>query len=282
MSESAEFATVRLLAERLGRTPLLRDWRAASCQPSPETLRRLYGGWDAFVAAAGLPPVEPPHGWSKGPGYGRRYWTEERIIGALRRIHAELGRLPHDREHTRLCKGRADWPTAETIRRFGGNGRGCWQRAFRKADVSVRIWAFASWSEEDDEFLLEKAGDLTLERIAKRLGRTPGACRRRLFDRGVRARDSRGWYTGQLLARELNIPVTRIYGAIRSGRLRAVRPPGRPYWQIDPDSVEENREWLVRAKQTHKSTPPVTTDWYTQRGLKRDSQGRIIGKREAA
>jgi hypothetical protein len=225
-----ELATVRALAWRLGRTPMLKDWTSAGCAPSHHMLWKRYGGWDAFVSAAGLPPVQPPHGWGQSPGFGRRYWTDERIIAALRRIYAELRRVPRDRENNRLCKGRLDWPPSEHIRRFGGNGRGCWQRAFTKAGVKVRCWENASWSEEDEEYLLENAGHLTLAQIAKELGRTAGACRRRLFDHGVRARDSRGCYTGQVLAQELGISLDRVSDAIRSGRLRAVRPPGRPYW----------------------------------------------------
>jgi len=77
------------------------------------------------------------------------------------------------------------------------------------------------------------------------------------------------------------IPLHRIYDALRDGRLHGVRPAGRPYWQIDPESVEANKDWLLAPKKTHTSTPPATVDWYTKSGIKRNGAGKITGRRTA-
>jgi len=257
------------LARDLGRTPRTVDLTL----PCHQTYLNTFGTYWEALRAAGMEPPRGRPGWGAKTRRGRipKYWTEKRVLRGMRKLYGELGVVPNDRAYLVLKKGRLNLPPAMEIRRFGGNGgRGsvCWKLAWEKAGFAVpqrRSWA--TWSEEEDRFLLENAGRLTLKQIAVEMGRSWHACKRRCYDLAVWAREARGWYTGQRLAQELNVSLARIYGAIHSGRLRAERPPGRPYWQIDPASVEENRDWLTAPKKTHTSTPPRTTDWYQTNGV---------------
>ena len=52
-SDERAIMAVRLLAFRLWRTPMLKDWRAHGCLPAHHHIRRRWGGWDRFLAAAG-------------------------------------------------------------------------------------------------------------------------------------------------------------------------------------------------------------------------------------
>ena len=257
--------------------PPLGDWleaaRAALEEASDDELK---------ASACGARPQ-----WARSR-HLRTSWTEARIAEAVRRVYRHLGHVPQSREWWALA--RAGWalPRSPLLQRFARTkGRGLFQRALIRAGVRLRpsdgngkpVWNEARWSRQQTDFLLENAGVLTLAEIGRRLGRSYGACRRRLFDLGTTARTARGWYTGQTVAQELNCPVTRVYTALRSGRLKGVRPPGRPYWQIDPATVEAAREWLCAPKRTHKGTPPRTTDWYATNNVRRNGAGAIVGRR---
>lgn len=283
-SDEQALAAVRLLALRLWRSPMVKDWRAHGCKPCRCTILKRWRWWDRFLEAAGLPAPSTAPAW----GVGRRYWTEARVIAGMKKLRAELGYFPNQpRDYLPLKKGRMDLPRENLIRALApplngqGNRRSAWRNAMIRAGLGDQIesWSNGQWTQDEDTFLLENAGLLTLVRVGFHLGRSPGACRRRLYDHGTRARDARGYYTVQVLAQELNVPPRRVYDAVHSGRLVGQRPNGRPYWQICPDSVEENREWLTRPKKTHTSTPPVTVDWYKQHGLRRNGQGQIVGRR---
>jgi hypothetical protein len=272
LSDEHILLAVRLLAFRLWRAPMMRDWLSHDCQPSAHIIRKRWCRWDRLLAAAGLPvPVIGP-AWGQGVGFGRRFWTTERVIAGMRRVREELGYFPlQGRHYNPLKEGRLDWPRADLIRRLGGGGRSAWRIAMVKAGLSKDIsgWHNSAWREDDNEYLLENAGLLTLKRIAFHLGRSYAACRRHLYDLGTRARDARGYYTGMLLAEELNVPLGRVYLGIATGRLVAHRPPGRPYWQIDPDSMEAARGWLTAPKRTHSRTPVAPANYRRARGIRR-------------
>lgn len=286
-SSARIIADVHMLAGRLRRPPLFKDWLAAGLAPRAlGTFTKRFGSWDGVLAAAALPPPDAEPIWQHSNG--RLYWTDARIADALRRVYQHLGRVPHWRDW--WAYARAGWtlPGSRLLQRFARTkGRGLFQRALIRAGVRLRpsdgngrpVWNEASWSKQQDGFLLQNAGVLTLNEIAASLGRSYAACRRRLFDLGTTARGARGWYTGQKLAQKLNCPVTRIYRALETGRLKGVKPPGRTYWQIDPASVDQAREWLCAPKRTHKSTPPATTDWYATNNVRRNGAGKIVGKR---
>jgi hypothetical protein len=74
-------AELRACAERLGRSPTMREF-AADRQTTvhPQTAIEHFGSWNAAKRAAGLVP--------------RRFATREELLELLRRLGAELGRTP--------------------------------------------------------------------------------------------------------------------------------------------------------------------------------------------
>ena len=268
------------------------------------------------------------------------YWTRERVIQGMQAAAGEIGYFPERyRDYERHRAGNPDWPPARVIWKLGRTlddgrnaspnnaARATWRKAMALAGIEVSGMRFALWTEKDDQFLLDNAGRLTLKEIAKELGRSWEACKRRLSQKGVRARDAQGFWTMSQLAQAHNIPLSRIKTGLRTGRLRGTRLGATSardaeirhmkesglrakeiafemgvslrtvfrvlegdgdgattgfYWQIDPESVEENIAWLTRPKVTHTSTPPSTADYYKRHGLKRNGKGQIIGRREVA
>lgn len=61
------------------------QWRHR--RPSAETIRKVFGSWEAAWRAAGFPV---PDRYAKGP---LPSWTEDQMLGALRRAAMDLGRV---------------------------------------------------------------------------------------------------------------------------------------------------------------------------------------------
>src|SRR5579864_1622017 len=78
-------AELRACAERLGRSPTMREFAAdAKTSVHPQTVIEHYGSWNAAKRAAGLVP--------------RRFATREELLGLLRELGDELGRPPTARD----------------------------------------------------------------------------------------------------------------------------------------------------------------------------------------
>jgi hypothetical protein len=74
-------AELRASAERLGRSPTMREFAAdAETTVHPQTVIEHFGSWNKAKRAAGLVP--------------RRFATREELLDLLRRLGEELGRLP--------------------------------------------------------------------------------------------------------------------------------------------------------------------------------------------
>src|ERR687891_1336659 len=74
-------AELRASAERLGRSPTMREFAAdAESRVHPQTVIEHFGSWNAAKRAAGLVP--------------RRFVTRDELLGLLRDLGAELGRPP--------------------------------------------------------------------------------------------------------------------------------------------------------------------------------------------
>ena len=84
-SDEQILAELRACAERLGRSPTMREI-AADPEPSvhPQTVIEHYGSWNAAKRAAGLVP--------------RRFATREELLGLLTELGEELGRPPTARD----------------------------------------------------------------------------------------------------------------------------------------------------------------------------------------
>src|SRR3989475_10465026 len=74
-------AELRASAERLGRSPTMREFAAdPETSVHPQTVIEHFGSWNAAKREAGLVP--------------RRFATREELVGLLRELGEELGRVP--------------------------------------------------------------------------------------------------------------------------------------------------------------------------------------------
>src|SRR5438105_14886645 len=80
-SDDQILAELRACAERLGRSPTMREFAAdAGTSVHPQTVIEHFGSWNRAKRAAGLVP--------------RRFATRDELLDLLRRLGEELGRVP--------------------------------------------------------------------------------------------------------------------------------------------------------------------------------------------
>jgi hypothetical protein len=84
-SDAQIVAELKACAERLGRSPTMREFAAdPETTAHPQTVIEHFGSWNAAKRAAGLVP--------------RRFATREELLGLLRELGDELGRPPTARD----------------------------------------------------------------------------------------------------------------------------------------------------------------------------------------
>ncbi|MGD0716053.1 MAG: hypothetical protein ABSB24_18035 [Gaiellaceae bacterium] len=84
-SDEQILAELRASAERLGRSPTMREFASdAETTVHPQTVIEHFGSWNAAKRAAGLVP--------------RRFATREELLGLLRQLGNELGHPPTARD----------------------------------------------------------------------------------------------------------------------------------------------------------------------------------------
>jgi hypothetical protein len=84
-SDDQLLAELRASAERIGRSPTMREFAADRDAPiHPQTLVERFGSWNAAKRAAGLVP--------------RRFATRAELVAVLRALGDELGRAPTARD----------------------------------------------------------------------------------------------------------------------------------------------------------------------------------------
>ena len=84
-SDEQLLAELRASADRLGRSPTMREFAADEASPvHPQTLVERFGSWNAAKRRAGLVP--------------RRFATREELLAVLRALGDELGRPPTARD----------------------------------------------------------------------------------------------------------------------------------------------------------------------------------------
>lgn len=206
----------------------------------------------------------------------KRLWTKEKVIVGLSAAARELeGPLPClDASYSRIKKGRLDWPPAKRVLEyFGAISRGWLAVGEPMTRVSLHN---VPWTEDEKEFLLNHAGRYTLERIARRLGRTYGAMRGQLRIMRVTSRHNQGFLSAAEIAREFDSPYHRVRNMLRAGRVRGRYDKKRNRWEVDPiDITPEVIILLTAPKITHKTWPTDKGDYYSRYGLCR----RIIADR---
>jgi hypothetical protein len=159
-SDEQILAELRACAERLGRSPTMREFAAdPETAVHPQTVIEHYGSWNAAKRAAGLVP--------------RRFATREELLGLLTELGNELGRPPTARdidEHKgKLPSKSLYWHTfgslTNALQEAGFDvpvGEERLERAVEQgtelAHALGRLPKFADWAEarkEDDTLLTE-------------------------------------------------------------------------------------------------------------------------------
>jgi hypothetical protein len=141
-SDEQILAELRACAERLGKSPTMREFATDSeTTAHPQTVIEHFGSWNIAKRAAGLVP--------------RRFATRDELLGLLRELGKELGRPPTARdidEHKgRLPSKSLYWHTFGSL-----------SNALREAGFDVPV----------GEERLERAVEQGLE-LARKLGRLP-------------------------------------------------------------------------------------------------------------
>ena len=135
-------AELRASAERLGRSPTMREFAAdEGAKVHPQTVIEHFGTWNAAKRAAGLVP--------------RRFVTREELVRVLRELGDELGRTPTARD---LDERRGTMPSKSLIWHTFGSIT----TALREAGFDVPV------GEERLERAVEQGAAM-----ARRLGRLP-------------------------------------------------------------------------------------------------------------
>jgi hypothetical protein len=135
-------AELRASAERLGRSPTMREFAAdEGAKVHPQTVIEHFGTWNAAKRAAGLVP--------------RRFVTREELVRVLRELGEELGRTPTARD---LDERRGTMPSKSLIWHTFGS----LTTALREAGFDVPV------GEERLERAVEQGAAM-----ARRLGRLP-------------------------------------------------------------------------------------------------------------
>jgi len=135
-------AELRACAERLGRSPTMREFAADDrARAHPQTLVDRFGSWNGAKRSAGLVP--------------RRFARKDELLGQLRALGDELGRVPTGRD---LDERRGTMPSKSLLWQTFGS----FSNALRAAGFDV------PGADERSERALAQG-----ERLARRLGRLP-------------------------------------------------------------------------------------------------------------
>jgi len=201
----------------------------------------------------------------------QRLWTREKVLDKLSEASKEIrGPLPcADYKWNQIKKGRLDWPPAHRILEYFHGMAWAWLAA--GAPMSRVSLKNLAWIPEENEYLLDKAGSVTLKKIASKLGRSYSAVRARLNRHyGIASRHNQGYVSAAELAKEYNCSCHRIRQALAEGKIKGHYDLLRNRWQINlNDLTPEAKKILVRPKRTHKTCPTDLGDYYSRYGLKR-------------
>lgn len=108
---------IKILAEKLGRSPKTKDWKEYNMSPTCGTIISMFGSWKKAVEKA------------TGESYSQGQWKKETIISALKELDKKLGRAPTRTEFQKMTdEGKApQWRTV--LRTFGS-----WDKALDAAE----------------------------------------------------------------------------------------------------------------------------------------------------
>lgn len=213
----------------------------------------------------------------------RRFWTRERVLAGLKFAADEItGPLPcRDSKWSEKKKGRYDWPPARRVLEFFHS----MARGWLAAGVSEERVSLSNidWTREEEEYLLENAGERTLEEIGRYLGRTYGASKTRLNKEiHTTARANQGMFSAAEIAKEYGCPYHRIRKALQEGKINGQYDRRRNRWQVDIGEIRSDvMSFLQAPKVTHKNCPTDLGDYYQRHGLIRKLiDGKLVRLKE--
>ena len=202
-------------------------------------------------------------------GGRKKLWTRERVVAALAAAAEELrGPLPcSDRPWNEIKRGRLDWPPAVRIYEFFHSMARAWMAA--GAPMKRLNFKNVPWLPEEENYLLDKAGTITLTMIGKRLGRSYGSVKTRLNkEKHVKARDNQGFLSAAEVSTEFQCSYSRVCDYLNEGRIKGRYDKLRHRWQVDPNDLSPTIvAMLTRPRRTHKTWPIDTGNYYKRRGL---------------
>ncbi len=203
-------------------------------------------------------------------GSHRRLWTRKYVLKQLAAAAAEIrGPLPCSwRVYRVLRKGRLDWPSSgRVLGYFHSMARG-WLAAGASPGW---VWlGNIDWTAEEEAYLLEHAGSMTLAAIGKKLRRSWPSCKWRLHVLGTNARANQGYLSAAELAKLYGCSVRRICSALAGGRIKGWFDRRRHRWQVDTMDITMDALAILNApKATHKNRPPDVGDYERRYNLKR-------------
>lgn len=206
-----------------------------------------------------------------------RVWTRERVLAALAKAADEIkGPLPTSDKAWNLIKiGRYDWPPHSRIYELYHSFPKAWAAVGAAGRVSL---SFAKYTPEDDEYLLEHAGQQLLEQIARHLGRTYPSVRGRLRWLKICCRYNQGYLSAAELAKEYNCSCHRIRSALKAGKIKGRYDKKRNRWDIDLADLNPGALAVLTApKRTHKSFETDLGNYYQRYGLRRQNiNGKVM------
>ena len=208
----------------------------------------------------------------------KRLWTKEKVIAGLVAAAGEIeGPLPClDASYSRIKKGHLDWPVAtRVLEYFGAMARGWLAAGEPMTRISLHN---VPWTEDEREFLFRHAGNYTLKRIARRLGRSYGAVRGQLRIARITSRQNQGFMSAAEIAKEFDSPYSRVCRMLKTGKIKGRYDRSRNRWEVDPVAITPDVViLLLRPKGTHKSWPTDRGDYYSRYGLRRKIiEGRLV------
>ncbi len=209
-----------------------------------------------------------------------KVWTQERVEVALKAAAEELqGVLPSsDRAWDAFKLGRYDLPPSVRVYEYYHSFPQAWLAT--GVDPERVDLSFAKWTNEDNEYLLENAGKLTLKAIAKHLGRTYPSTRARLNKwYGIKARHNQGYLSAADLSKEFNCPYHRIRTALTAGTIKGRFDKKRNRWQIDLVHLTSEALAILRQPKlkSYRNCQTDLGDYYQRYGLRRTMvNGRMV------
>lgn len=203
-----------------------------------------------------LPKLTQNPGWGNGGGAShQRWWTKRRVLASLR-TYAQL--RPNDcptsdHDWNSIKKGINELPPSYRVLEYFGTMARAWIAA--GVDRKSLKMTGTRWSAAEKQYLLNHAGNHTLEAIARHLNRTYASVKSMIGAKGMKitARANQGLWSANQVSQHYGCSYKRVLDLLNAGTLVGHRHQQRQTWLIDPADITPAIEQLLREPpKTHK------------------------------